>query len=164
MLFFHGRGYTIRVLFQRKKDTDPGEFWKEYEAALGEKVLAKTLGRYLSGWDEYGEPLWGLLIATSGGFRFHHFPHESWITALTRVTTGGKPPSEKTIFIPGNRILSASLIMEKRWWKQFLAPVHPLFKLRYLCPGGERELAAETDLGAREIIAAIESTTGKSGA
>jgi hypothetical protein len=65
-----------------KKRNDPEKFWREYEEKTGEKVLARTLGQYVSGWDEFGDlsagPLWGLIIATSGGFRFHHFPQANW--------------------------------------------------------------------------------------
>jgi hypothetical protein len=57
----------------------------------------------VSGWAEFAEPLWGLLIATSGGFRFHHFPHQSWLQTLS----GTAQPKEETLFIPRQAILGA---------------------------------------------------------
>lgn len=135
------------------------EFWADYEKRYGEKVLAYVLGKYLSGWPDYSYPLWGLLIATDGGFRFHHFPHEGWLQALSRVTTGSEPPREKTIFIPRDRILSAELRFEKRWWKKLLAYQPPVLAIRYqtgVLPGTETapgmELLAETDKTGKVLI------------
>jgi hypothetical protein len=132
---------------------DPDDFWKQYEAGLGEKVLSYTLGQYLSGWPEYTSPLWGLLIATSGGFRFHHFPHESWITAISRLTSGGEGPKEKTIFIPRDRIRRAELRVEKSLLKKIFIASSPRFVLRYVDnAGAESEFVAETDSKASFIV------------
>jgi hypothetical protein len=144
-------------MFIRKKDDfDIDKFWREYEEKIGEKVLSKSLGKYLSGWAEYPQPLWGLAIATSGGFRFHHFPHEGWIMALSRVTSGGEAPKEKTFFIPQEKILSVKLIVEKRWWKKLLTPSSPLLLIRYsLVDGTEAELSIETDSKAVDVATAL---------
>ena len=69
----------------RKNEVDTEDFWRDYEEKIGEKVLVRSLGQYISGWEEFGGPrgrtLWGLIMATSGGFRFHHFPQVSWFEA-----------------------------------------------------------------------------------
>jgi hypothetical protein len=147
-------------LFERKKETDPASFWKNYEEKCGETVLAYTLGQYLSGWDAFNLPkgttLWGLLIATSGGFRFHHFPHEGWIQALSRVSSGGDAPREKTIFIPRNQLTSVELTAEKSKWKKILFPSSPRLVVRYGDTGGE--LVMETDQKAAEIVRALSIT------
>ncbi|MDR1388613.1 MAG: hypothetical protein LBJ31_01365 [Treponema sp.] len=151
-------------MFGKKKDADPEKFWKEYEEKTGERVLAKSLGQYMSGWAEYPYPLWGLLIATSGGFRFHHFPHEGWIVALSRITTGGEAPKEKTIFIPRECIVSAALKTEKRWWKKIFSPAAPVLVVRYRAPPAadegsresEQELYVETELKAQAVCSALE--------
>jgi hypothetical protein len=141
-----------------KKNTDPEEFWKQYEAALGEKVLAYTLGQYLSGWAEYALPLWGLLIATDAGFRFHHFPHEGWIQVLSRMTGGGDAPKEKTIFIPRDRILAAELRKEKSLLKKIFLPGQPRLVLRYRDSSGvEAEFIAEADSKASLIIEKLQN-------
>jgi hypothetical protein len=134
----------MSFLMKRRQDEDPAKFWREYEERCGEKVLAYSLGRYVSGWDDYDEPLWGLVIATEGGFRFHHFPHEGWLQAISRVTTGGETPKEKTIFIPTERILAAELRIEKSWIKKLLVPRPPVLAVRYRkALGIETEAAAE---------------------
>jgi hypothetical protein len=141
-----------------KKNTSPEIFWKQYEAALGEKVLAYTLGQYLSGWAEYDPPLWGLLIATDGGFRFHHFPHEGWIQVLSRVSTGGDAPTEKTIFIPRDRILQAELRREKSLLKRIFVAGQPRFILRYRDnSGAEVEFVAEADSKASLIVEKLQN-------
>jgi hypothetical protein len=140
-------------LLERKKESDPAQFWKEYEERYGEKVLAFTLGQYLSGWDEFDTPLWGLLIATEGGFRFHHFPHEGWIQALSRMSSGGEQPKEKTLFIPRDRLLSLELRIEKTWWKKILFPRPPHLVVRF--EGGGTELVLETDHKAETIVSCL---------
>jgi hypothetical protein len=139
---------------KKKQGQDPDQFWKDYEEQIGEKVLARSLGRYMMGWEEYAGPLWGLVIATSGGFRFHHFPHESWITALARLSSGSKPPVEKTIFVPKERISSVELHVEKRWWKKLFSPTAPLLVIHYDQDG---KLYAEADLNAAEVFAALQN-------
>jgi hypothetical protein len=141
-----------------KKNTDPEEFWKHYEAALGEKVLSFSLGQYLYGWAEYDLPLWGLLIATSGGFRFHHFPHEGWIQALSRIGAGGDAPTEKTIFIPRDRILRVELRREKSLLKRIFMASQPRFILRYRDnEGAEAVFVAEADSKASLIVEKLQN-------
>jgi hypothetical protein len=144
-------------VIRRKNEQSPEEFWQDYEKRTGETVLARSLGRYLSGWEDFdtgGEnPLWGLLIATGGGFRFHHFPQISWLEALSRFNSGGEAPKEKTIFIPHARIISVELRRETSWWKRIFAPSAPLLAIRYRTgEDTEAELRAETDSQAEDLL------------
>jgi hypothetical protein len=147
-------------VFLRKKETlDADKFWQDYEASINEKVLARSLGQYLSGLAEYSYPLWGLAIATSGGFRFHHFPHEGWIVALSRITTGGDAPKEKTFFIPREDISSVELLLEKRWWKKILTPSNPALVINCRVNGEETQVLIETDRSAGAIVEALGGAT-----
>ena len=126
-----------------KKNKSPDDFWREYEEKTGEKVLSRTLGQYISGWDEFegASPLWGLIIATSGGFRFHHFPQANWITALSNIGGRGETPQEKIIFIKKENIISADIKKETKWYKKLFSPSAPRLTIRYRDePGNEKEL------------------------
>ena len=118
----------------KKYEQSPSAFWREFEEKTGEKVLSRGLGKYVSGWQEFDEKrwggIWGLIITTSGGFRFHHFPQNGWIDAFTRFAEK-EPPKEKTIFIPKEKIASSQLIKETRWWKKILNPSVPQLVIRY---------------------------------
>ena len=118
----------------KKNEKSPDTFWQDYEEKTGEKVLSRGLGRYISGWQEFDEKkwggIWGLIITTSGGFRFHHFPQNSWIDVLTRFAEE-EQVKEKTIFIPAEKIASSQLIKETRWWKKILSPSVPQLVIRY---------------------------------
>jgi hypothetical protein len=137
----------------RKNEKDPSEFWREYEARIGGTVSAYCLGRYIQGWENFHEPLWGLLIAASDGFRFCHFPRETWLQSIARTRNGGEPQGEKAIFIPKKQLMSIELQMEKSWWKRLLDDSPPLLTVRYLNADGlEAALIAETDLDQNKTV------------
>ena len=142
------------MLFKEKgKSTD--DFWREYEEKTGEKVLARSLGQYMSGWEEFDSQkwtgIWGLLIATSGGFRFHHFPQGGWIEIFTRVGEY-EPPKEKTFFIPQKNIISAALIKETKWWKKIFSSSSPRLIIHYRDDAGnERELLLESGYASDDL-------------
>jgi hypothetical protein len=119
----------------RNESQDVERFWRKYGARYGETIHAYGLGRYISGWAEFQDTLWGLLIATSGGCRFYHFPHKGWIQVCSCISFDGDAPREKTLFIPHERILDVNLWIEKSWWKRLLIPSLPHIMIRYR-PGG----------------------------
>jgi len=126
------------LLLSKKPEKAADDFWREYEEKTGEKVLTRTLGRYISGWAEFDEKnwggIWGLLITTTGGFRFHHFPQNSWIDAFTRFTefAGKEPPKEKTIFLAQEKIILTEKLIESKWWKRIFSHSPPLVIISYL--------------------------------
>lgn len=147
---------------------EAAEFWRDYSTKLGEAVLRFSLGRYLSGMRGLEGPLWGLAIATDAGLRFHHFPHENWMAALSRVGGGGgAAPTEKTLFVPKERIRSAELFRESSWFKRLLSPSSPRLIVRYRPDGaeeGESTLVCELDRDADELLAALKGLLSDAGA
>ena len=121
-------------MFAKKDQKTPDDFWREYEEQTGEKVLARGLGRYVSGWEEFDNQgwnsVWGLIISTSGGFRFHHFPQTSWLQAMVNLGNNDAP-KEKTFFIPKENIISAKLIEETSWWKKIFRSFPPQLLIDY---------------------------------
>jgi len=133
----------------KRNEKSADDFWTEYEKGTGEKVLARNLGKYIQGLDEFDSKkwntIWGLIIATSGGLHFHHFPQQSWIQALTSFT-GRDAPKEKTFFIQKENIISVRLIRETRWWKKILSSVPPVLMVDYRDEAGnEKQLLFEID-------------------
>ena len=140
-----------------KKRKSPEDFWREYEENTGETITARSLGQYISGWDEFAntDPLWGLIIATSGGFRFHHFPQSNWLTALARLGSD-EAPKEKTIFIPSEKIISAVLQKETKWYKKIFSPGVPRLIIRYRDgAGAEKELLLLAEYKADGVAEAL---------
>jgi hypothetical protein len=120
----------------KKDEISPDAFWREYEEKTGEKVLARGLGKYVSGWDEFDKNrwngLWGLIINTTGGFKFHHFPQKSIFDALFQSAAGEKElPKEKTIFLPREKIISQTFIKEDKWWKRLFSDSTPRLVINY---------------------------------
>lgn len=149
------------MLFGKKENVSADQFWREYEETTGETVLVKSLGKYISGLDGFPEPLWGLVIATSGGFRFHHFPNEGWLMGLSRITTSSEKPKEKKFFIPRENFLSVELLQEKRWWKRFLGAPVPLLVISCLIDGAEKKVIAEIDRDAETLAQQLQITNSK---
>jgi len=152
--------YTYPMFSDNKDDDSVNEFWAEFEAETGETVLARSMGKYISGWDGYSDPLWGLAVATSGGFRFHHFPKEATIFGIARIPSGRKPPKEKKFFIPRETIISAELVREKRWWKKLLASPSPFLVIRFRLDGVEKEVSIEIDHNAVAVTDALKGASG----
>ena len=123
----------------KKLEKTSDAFWQEFEEQTGEKVLARGLGKYVCGWEEFDSSkcggIWGLIINTSGGFRFHHFPQESWIDALTRFAAKDAP-KEKTIFIPNEKIISQEIKREPKWRKRVFSSSPPRLVIRYTDEAG----------------------------
>ena len=139
----------------RKNEKSADEFWREYEEKTGEKVLAHGLGRYVSGWEEFDSgrlsSIWGLIIATSGGFRFHHFPQRSWLSSLVGGA-GLEEPKEKTIFIPREKIISTRLVVETKWWKKLFVSSPPQLVIDYHDGDNARRLLVEVEIGAKDPV------------
>jgi hypothetical protein len=126
--------------------TDPVVFWKDYEARIGQKILRYSLGRYLSGWDEFREELWGLAIIAEGGFRFHHFPHENWLSFMSRSGSGREAPVEKLFQIARESFTGVELVVERSWLKRLLSPSQPVIRLSYRkVDGGDGVVMLEVD-------------------
>jgi hypothetical protein len=72
------------------------------------------------------------------------------------MTTGSQAPQEKTIFIPRERLLSAEVRMETRWWKKLLAYRPPVLAIKYRNGNPETgpagELLAEADKDAARLV------------
>ncbi|MDR2952930.1 MAG: hypothetical protein LBU82_06785 [Treponema sp.] len=142
-------------MFLKKTEKSPDAFWREYEEKTGEKVLARSLGRYISGWEEFDAnkqtSIWGLIIASSGGFRFHHFPQTNWIDSLLRAGSF-EQQKELTIFIPKEKIVQVELIKETRWWKKILNPSPPRLIIQYKDEQGvEKRACFETEYNSCDL-------------
>jgi hypothetical protein len=95
------------------------------------------------------------------GAAVHHFPHENWIAALTRIGgQGGETPAEKTFFIPKDRIVEARLLKEPSFFKRLLSSSVPRLVVRYRPEGAGADaepstMAAEVDRDADQLAAAL---------
>ena len=148
-------------ILSREKTKEPDDFWREYEEKTGEKILGRGLGQYLSGWKEFDSKgwnnIWGLFVASSNGFRFHHFPRQNLFEAF--FSRGDSQRSdEKTIAIPKEKIISAELKKESRWWAKIFKSNSPKLVIRYKAEAGsENELSFEADFGAKELAENLNS-------
>ena len=151
-------------MFAKKPEKSADEYWKEYEEQINEKVLCKGLGRYMSGWGEFDSNgwnnIWGLIIAGSKSFRFHHFPEKNWVQSLLQ-RDNTKGPKEKLFFIPYEKINSVKLIVETRWWVKIFSTASPKLIILYRDEtGAEKELLLEADFGSKELTEKLNELAG----
>ena len=135
-------------MMQLESAQNPDQFWQEYEKKIGEKIIGRSLGHYLSGWEEIDNAkltsIWGLIISTPRGIRFHHFPQQSWLKTLGRNPEAAK---ERILFIPREKIISAQLMEETSWLKKLLKSSTPKLVVNYRDDADiERQLLLEADL------------------
>jgi hypothetical protein len=99
-------------------ETSAEEFWSRYEAEVGEKVLARTMGQSFFSNKDKGD--WGLVVLTEGALRFRRTPGESWFASLFRSSSLSPIPAkaEEDIAIPLEVIHSVS--SPKRRFLDFL--------------------------------------------
>jgi hypothetical protein len=131
------------------------ELRREYAERFNEDILVLTMGRYTGGWQEFAPPLWGLVIVTDKGFRFHHFPHQSWLDAAVRATGRGAEPREKLIFIPKDRLVHFAFFEEKSWWRKLLIYTPPVLAVTFRdSQGVEADLRVEIEGRCKQALAA----------
>ncbi len=58
------------------------QFWEEKEKEIGEKIIYKCLIEYLSGYQNFSGPIWGLFFYTKEALYFQTFPKKSWYSSL----------------------------------------------------------------------------------
>jgi len=142
-------------MLRKSTDRNPDDFWREYEEKIGDKILAHGLGRYISGQEEFDSKkwndIWGLLLISEAGFRFHHFPQQNWLESL--VVRGNTPGSrEKIIFVPKEKIIKAEIHKETRWWVKLFASGLPILVIKYRDEdGNEHKMLLEADMGSKEL-------------
>jgi hypothetical protein len=129
--------------------------WEQYEASLGERVLARALGQYTGGWDEFDQPLWGLLTLTETTFRFHHFDQANWLTSWV---TGGAS-KEKIISIPREQLNGIDFFPAVHpWWKKLFTLAQPVLLVHYRKDGGEATLHIETGAEGQSFVSVFTPT------
>jgi hypothetical protein len=141
----------------RKTDQAMEDFWLDYEEKIGEKVLARCLGRYLSGWAEFDNNgwanIWGLIIATEKSFRFHHFPQHHWADMLSRKR---ETPKEKIFSFSKEKIISAELFREPNWFLRLFKSPAPRLIVKYRDENDEeKNMFLEADLIHGDLVQAL---------
>jgi len=140
-------------MFNIKSDQLKDTFWQEFEEKTSEKVITRGLGKYISGWKLFDEKnwtgLWGLMITSSGGFHFHHFPQNTIFDAFTSFIKT-EPVKEKTIFIPQDKIIKSETLKEKKLWSRLFSSLPPRLVIYYNDEEGEeKKMIFETEYAPR---------------
>lgn len=59
------------------------EYWRRFEAELGESIIARTMGQRFESPGDRGS--WGLLVLTPTRLIYRKMPSESWVSSLFRA-------------------------------------------------------------------------------
>ncbi|MDR0909251.1 MAG: hypothetical protein LBM77_05735 [Spirochaetaceae bacterium] len=122
------------------------EYREMIRGQYGEEINRLSLGRYVSGWQDWKEPLWGLFFETDRGLRFHYMPGESWVDVIFTFGKERKKPKEKMLFIPHENIIERQFIKEKNFFKKLFGSRPPYSIISYTDDAGNKaQLVIEVD-------------------
>lgn len=85
---------------ERKTAAEVEEFWSATERELGERILVKSLGQYLGGFEGLKGPLWGIFFLTDSSLHFRHFRQENWYSLLLRASGHPGGDADSAFVIP----------------------------------------------------------------
>jgi len=59
---------------KRVNEKDAEQFWKKKEEDIREKIEGKSMAKFISGYQDFSGPIWGILFYTESAFIFRLFP------------------------------------------------------------------------------------------
>ncbi|MEA3421773.1 MAG: hypothetical protein U9Q97_08885, partial [Acidobacteriota bacterium] len=69
---------------KRLPEKDAEQFWKKKEKSIGEKIKGKSMAEFISGYQDFSGPIWGILFYTESAFYFQTFPRRNCLFSFMR--------------------------------------------------------------------------------
>ena len=115
----------------KKQEREIAAFWSDLEDELGERIIARSIGEYFSGFEGIKGPLWGLFFITESSFYFRHFNQPNWFSAVIQASGSSVGNGELFISIPRKDILEAGTVKSASFLSRLIAPPQPVLVLEY---------------------------------
>jgi len=69
---------------KRLPEKDAEQFWRKKEEDIGEKIKGKSMAEFISGYQDFSGPIWGILFYTESAFYFQTFPRRNLLFSFIR--------------------------------------------------------------------------------
>lgn len=138
-----------------KQEEATKKFWASVEAETGLPVIEYALGQYITGYEEYTGPDWGLIYLNERSLYFRHFPTSNWLSAIVSSSTGGGGDQGYTIELPIAAVTGVDKELPPSFWKRILRPFAPAVTISYEDRGETRELKVTLEHRGEELYSAL---------
>jgi hypothetical protein len=140
-----------------KPPIDVAAFWQAIEKQLGEPVLEKAFGQYVSGWPEWDLPCWGIFFLTPSALHFRHFKQENWFASMLTSAGRRKADDEREFRISRSDIADIARKPSPEGLLRFLFTPDPKAVLTIRpADTGERKLAVRIEQNPEAFFRALE--------
>jgi hypothetical protein len=140
----------------KSKKSDVAEFWQELERQLGQPVLEKAFGQYVSGWPGWDVPCWGIFFLTPSSLHFRHFNQENWFGSMLTSAGRRKADEEREFRISRSDIADMSRKPSREGLLRFLFSPDPKAVLTLRPEDAERKLVIRVEQNPESFFRALE--------
>jgi hypothetical protein len=109
---------------------DVEQYWRDKEAALGEKIGAKFNCKYLGGYADIAGPLSGLIFFSESFFCFQSFFSPGFLASILRPRESLKPQQEYFFCEPLETAAFEFAPQRNSLWNKLFAPMDEIFTVR----------------------------------
>jgi len=109
---------------------DVEQYWRNKEAALGEKIIAKSNCKYLGGFPDIAGPLSGLIFFSESVFCFQSFFSPGFLASIFRFGDPLKAEEEQFFCQPLEKVTFEFEQPNNNLWNKLFAPPEQNFAIR----------------------------------
>ena len=109
---------------------DVEQYWRNKEAALGEKITAKFQCKYLGGYPDMPGPLSGLIFFSESFFCFQSFFSPGFLASIIRSRKPLKTEEEHLFCQPLETAAFEFEPQRNNLWEKLFAPLEQIFTVR----------------------------------
>ena len=109
---------------------DVEQYWRNKEAALGEKIIAKFNCKYLGGYPDIAGPLSGLIFFSESTFCFQSFFSPGFLASIVRFSSQLKAEEEQFFCQALKNLTFEFEPPDKNLWNKLFAPPEQIFVTR----------------------------------
>jgi hypothetical protein len=106
---------------------DVEQYWRNKEAALGEKIIAKFNCKYLGGFPDIAGPLSGLIFFSESTFCFQSFFSPGFLASIVRFGSQIKAEEEQFFCEPLEKATFEFEQPSNNLWNKLFAPPEEIF-------------------------------------
>ena len=109
---------------------DVEQYWRDKEAALGKKIIAKFNCQYIGGYPNIAGPVWGLIFFSESIFCFQSYSSSGFLASLVLFGAQLKAEEEQFFCQPLENLTFEFEQPNNNLWNKLFAPPEQIFVIR----------------------------------